>query len=172
MSDFVRITIDDSQLQAALARLESSALDMTPAMRKIAGTLAMVVEDNFEAEGRPRWTPSQRASSESGVTLQQTGRLASSIITDYDASSVVIGSNVEYARIHQLGGKTKAHTIRPNQKKALAFGGHVVKSVNHPGSDIPARPYLPVTADGDLQPEASEAVLGTVLRYLKTAAGI
>lgn len=150
MSEFVSITVDDSQLQAALKRLESSVLDMTPAMRKIAGTLAMVVEDNFEAEGRPRWTPSQRASSEGGVTLQQTGRLASSIITDYDAASVVIGSNVEYARIHQLGGQ--------------AGRGHKV--------ELPARPYLPVTADGDLQPEASDAVLATVLRHLKTAAGI
>lgn len=150
MNEFVSITVDDKQLQAALARLESSVLDMTPAMRKIAGTLAMVVEDNFAAEGRPRWTPSQRASSESGVTLQQTGRLASSIVTDYDAASVVIGSNAEYARIHQLGGQ--------------AGRGHAV--------ELPARPYLPVTADGDLQPEASEAVLGTVLRHLKTAAGI
>lgn len=150
MSDFVSITVDDKQLQAALQRLESSVLDMTPAMRKIAGTLAHVVEENLEAEGRPRWTPSQRASSEGGVTLQQTGRLASSIVTDYDAASVVIGSNAEYARIHQLGGK--------------AGRGHSV--------ELPARPYLPVTADGDLQPEASEAVLGTVLRHLKTAAGI
>lgn len=150
MSEFVSITVDDKQLQAALARLESSVLDMTPAMRKIAGTLAHVVEENLEAEGRPRWKPSQRASSESGVTLQQTGRLASSIVTDYDASSVVIGSNAEYARIHQLGGK--------------AGRGHSV--------ELPARPYLPVTADGDLQPEASEAVLATVLRHLKTAGGI
>jgi len=150
MNEFVSITVDDKQLQAALARLESSVLDMTPAMRKIAGTLAMVVEDNFAAEGRPRWTPSQRASSESGVTLQQTGRLASSIVTDYDAASVVIGSNAEYARIHQLGGK--------------AGRGQSV--------EVEARPYLPVTTDGDLQPEASEAVLGTVLRHLKTAAGI
>ena len=42
MNEFVSITVDDKQLQAALARLESSVLDMIPAMRKIAGTLAMV----------------------------------------------------------------------------------------------------------------------------------
>ncbi|WP_197329537.1 phage virion morphogenesis protein [Ralstonia syzygii] len=172
MSDFVRINIDDKPLQAALTRLEASVLDMTPAMRKIAATLEAVVEENFEAEGRPRWKPSERAQAEDGMTLQKTGRLASSVTTDYNASTVVIGSNVAYARIHQLGGKTKPHVIRPKAKKALAFGGHVVKSVNHPGSEIPARPFLPVTSDGDLQPEASEAVLGTILRHLKTAAGV
>lgn len=150
MSDFVSITVDDKQLQAALQQLESSVRDMTPAMRKIAGTLAKVVEDNFAAEGRPRWQPSQRAASSGGRTLQQTGRLAASIVTDYNTSSVRIGSNVDYARIHQLGGQ--------------AGRGHAVT--------LPPRPYLPVTASGELQPEASEAVLATVLRHLKTAAGI
>ncbi len=172
MSGAVSITIDDSQLRSALQRLERAGINLTPAMRKIAGTLEQVVEANFEAEGRPRWEPSARAKNENGATLQKSGRLASSITTDYDASSVVIGSNVEYAAIHQFGGKTKAHTIRPVKAKALAFGGSVVKSVNHPGSTIPARPFLPVTADGNLQPEASEEVLDTLLRHLQHAAGI
>lgn len=150
MSEFVSITINDRALQETLQRLERSALDLTPAMRKIAGTLAHQVEENFETEGRPRWTPSKRAASEGGQTLQKTGRLASSIASDYDARSATIGSNVVYARIHQLGGQ--------------AGRGRKV--------EIEARPYLPVTADGDLQPEASEAVLDTVLNHLKTAAGI
>ncbi|VVD97904.1 phage virion morphogenesis protein [Pandoraea communis] len=172
MSEFVRIDIDDSRLQAGLKHLASAASDMTPAMRKIAATLESVVEENFEAEGRPRWTPSGRAKSEAGVTLQKSGRLAASVTTDHNANTVVIGSNVVYARIHQLGGKTSPHVIRPRAKKALAFGGRVLASVNHPGSDIPARPFLPVTSDGALQPEATDAVLGTILRHLKAAAGV
>lgn len=50
-----------------------------------------------------------------------------------------IGSNVKYAAIHEFGGKTPPRTIYPRKKKALAFGGVVVKKVNHPGSKIPAR---------------------------------
>ena len=38
--------------------------------------------------------------------------------------------------------------------------------------EIPARPYLPLTTDGDLQPEAREEVLDTILRHLKRAAGV
>ena len=62
----------------------------------------------------------------------------------------MIGSNKEYAAIHQFGG--------------MAGRGRKV--------EIPARPYLPLTTDGDLQPEAREEVLDTILRHLKRAAGV
>ncbi len=54
-----------------------------------------------------------------------------------------IGDNVIYARIHEFGGRTSAHDIRPKTAKALRFplGGRMAfaKVVHHPGSDIPAR---------------------------------
>ncbi len=66
-----------------------------------------------------------------------------------DAGYIVgeIGSQgVPYARIHEFGGTTKPHEIRPRVREALAFkiGGKQVfaKVVHHPGSRIPARPYL------------------------------
>lgn len=46
MSDFVSVTIDDSQLQVTLQRLEHAGVDLSPAMRKIAGALEKVTEDN------------------------------------------------------------------------------------------------------------------------------
>ncbi|CBJ43005.1 phage virion morphogenesis protein [Ralstonia solanacearum] len=173
MSKFVSITVGNEQFQVALSRLASSVLDMTPAMRKIAGTLEHVVEENFEAEGRPRWQPLStstvdarlggkkaytktgklRASAQRQLSsfriLQHTGQLAASVSSAYDSTEAAIGSNKVYAAIHQFGG-------------AAGRGGKV---------DILARPYLPVTVDGSLQPEAHEAVLGTILRHIKTAAG-
>lgn len=67
-----------------------------------------------------------------------------------DGNDYVVGEigtqGVPYARIHEFGGKTAPHVIVPRVRKALSFimGGNkvVVKSVNHPGSTIPARPYL------------------------------
>lgn len=58
-----------------------------------------------------------------------------------------IGSaGVPYARIHELGGTTKPHEIRPRNKLALKFSGGngdvFAKVVRHPGSKIPARPYM------------------------------
>lgn len=55
--------------------------------------------------------------------LQLEGQLATSITTQYDNESAVIGSNLAYAAIHQLGGQ--------------AGKGKKVS--------IPARPYLNLT---------------------------
>lgn len=175
MSEFVSIIVDDSQLGAALRRLEHAGIDLAPAMRKIAQAMHKVTEDNFAAEGRPKWKPlsevtkhrrlggkkaykkngaltaaAQRRQDAGFRILQHTGQLASSISTDYDSTSAVVGSNLMYAAIHQFGG--------------MAGRGRKVA--------IPARPYLPMTADGNLQPQAREEVLDTVLRHLKTAAGV
>ncbi|MDR0402031.1 MAG: phage virion morphogenesis protein, partial [Treponema sp.] len=65
--------------------------------------------------------------------------------------SVIVGSNMVYSRIHQEGGKTGAHIIKPRHKKALAFKGIVRRLVKHPGSDIPARPFLGVPKDFERQ---------------------
>lgn len=56
------------------------------------------------------------------------------------------GQAVKYAAIHEFGGQTKAHIIRPKNKKALSFtvGGKTIcrKMVHHPGSKMPERSYL------------------------------
>jgi phage virion morphogenesis protein len=171
VSEFVSIVIDDRKLQEGLKRLELAAVDLAPAMRKIAQTLAKVTEDNFEAEGRPKWkalsevtvhmrlggskaykkdgklTAAAQRRKDAGLRiLQDTGQLASSVTTRSDTSSATIGSNLVYAAIHQFGGD--------------AGRGKKVS--------IPARPYLPITADGELQPEARSEVLDTVLRHLES----
>jgi HK97 gp10 family phage protein len=87
----------------------------------------------------------------SGPVLKaRTGRLRRSIRaraqgTGMDAVAAV-GSTVEYAAIHEFGGKTAPRTILPRRAKALRFGvgGRTVfaRSVNHPGSRIPEKPYM------------------------------
>ena len=80
-----------------------------------------------------------------------TGRLKRSITRGQPFSTprgraINVGTNVVYARIQEFGGTTRPHIIRPRVKQALAFsvGGDrvIVKSANHPGSIIPAHPYL------------------------------
>lgn len=175
MSDFVSIIVDDRELQAALQRLERSGVDLAPAMRKIAQALATVTEANFAAEGRPKWKPlsevtkhmrlggnkaykkngaltaaAQRRQDAGFRILQHRGQLASSITESHDSTQAAAGSNLVYAAIHQFGGEAGR-----NRKVTIA-----------------ARPYLPTTADNELQPEAREEVLDTVLRHLQGAAGI
>ena len=120
-------------------------------MRSIAAVMLSAVEDNFSQQGRPSWKPSQRAIKQGGKTLQDTGRLAASIVSSYMATRATVGTNVVYAAIQQFGGKTAPRIIYPKNKKALFWPGakHPVKKVNHPGSVIPARPFLCLTP-GDI----------------------
>lgn len=165
---FEEIKIESQSVMSIFNQLERAGQDMSPVMSGIALELERQTEKNFEAEGRPKWLGIQpRKGREGGKILQDTGQLAASITSSSDAASATVGTNKVYAAIQQRGGKTSPHVIKARNKKALAFGGHVVKSVNHPGSNIPARPFLPVDAQDNLQPEAESAILGLANDYLK-----
>jgi phage gpG-like protein len=87
----------------------------------------------------------------SGPVLNvRTGTLRRSITSqtfqESDRVRGVISASARYARIHELGGKTRPHEIRPKHAKALHFfaGGSEIfaRAVHHPGSKIPERSYL------------------------------
>ena len=85
---------------------------------------------------------------------RRTGQLENSIIYEIEQIVGRVGSNLRYARIHELGGTTRPHVIRPRRVAALRFfiGADVVfaRSVRHPGSHIPPRPYLRPALDQNL----------------------
>ena len=148
MSDFIEIKIDNQEVERRLQEIAKKSSNLRPLMKNIAGIFASVTEDNFAKEGRPdKWidlsevTKKQRKKigKYPGQILQVSGQLASSVNTYYDNDSAVIGSNLEYAAIHQLGGQAGRN------KKVT----------------IHARPYLKLT-DDDL-----EEVLIATEQYLK-----
>ena len=66
---------------------------------------------------------------------------------DNDESGVTIMTGKQkYAAILHFGGKTPAHEIWYKNKRALSFTWKglpvIYGKVNHPGSKIPARPYM------------------------------
>ncbi|WP_428980619.1 phage virion morphogenesis protein [Chromobacterium piscinae] len=71
-----------------------------------------------------------------------------------------------YAATHQLGWRAKPYEIRLHNKKALAWAsGHSVRKVNHPGSEIPTRPFLA------LEDRDEREVMETVEAYLRSSLG-
>lgn len=132
MGNNIEIKIDNQEVNHILLDVASKCNDLRPLMKNIAGIMACSVEENFKEEGRPeKWidlsesTKKQRKKSGHypGQILQVTGQLASSITTNYDENSATIGSNLDYAAIHQLGGLA-------GKKQSI---------------NIPARPYLILT---------------------------
>jgi phage virion morphogenesis protein len=129
------LTVDDSVLKEHLRRLQGFATNATPAFAEIGEMMLTSVEENFAAEGRYsapkswrggtiKWkdlaTATVRARQKRGKgahpILQVSGILASSIHSEPSADSVVVGTNIEYAAIHQYGGQAgrgKKVTIPP-----------------------------------------------------------
>ena len=131
-----------------MQELASRGENLRPLMKNIAGIMATATEDNFKDEGRPeKWVDlsettkkqRQKIGKYPGQILQVSGQLASSVSTAYDNNSAVIGSNLAYAAIHQLGGQAGK-----NKK-----------------TTIPARPYLKLT-DNDF-----EEIIAEVEDFLK-----
>ena len=130
----IEIKIDNKDVEKKLLELAQKSKNLRPLMKNIAGIFASATEENFKNEGRPdKWTELSEATKKQrtkqkkwpGQILQVSGQLASSISTQYDDESAVIGSNLDYAAIHQLGGQAGKN------KKV----------------EIPARPYLKLTDD-------------------------
>ena len=130
----IEIKIDNKDVERKLLELAQKGENLRPLMKNIAGIFASATEENFKNEGRPdKWTELAEATKKQrtkqkkwpGQILQVSGQLASSISTQYDDESAIIGSNLDYAAIHQLGGQTGKN------KKVT----------------IPARPYIKLTDD-------------------------
>lgn len=126
----------------------------------------------------------------------RTGRLRSSIryLLAEQASelTVTFGSDVPYAAIHEFGGRTPAHDIRPRKRRFLRFvspnysgtvrrtksgklarrqaDGAVVfaQVVHHPGSVIPKRAFLEPGVSG--QVPRFERAIADVLERAVTGA--
>lgn len=157
----ITVQLDHQRLQQALRKVEWAVGDLAPLMRGVAAELASITEENFEIQGQGSndWpalsevTASRREKTGNwpGQMLQVSAAgLAASITTQASDSSALVGSNKPYAAMMHFGGDKS--------------------DFPHLWGDIPARPYLPMDAEGNLQPEAEETILDLALAHLEKAA--
>lgn len=144
----IEIKFEHRIVQEKLLDIAKRVENLRPLMKNIAGIFSYSTEENFKKEGRPdKWlalaesTKKQRTKKRKwpGQILQVEGKLAASINTYYDNDSAIIGSNLEYAAIHQLGGQAGRN-----------------KSV-----EIPARPYLGITD------EEQQEIIDLIVKYIE-----
>jgi phage virion morphogenesis protein len=137
----------DDDYTAKMEQLIAGTVVAPRLMQALAGIMMDEVEENFAQEGRPEWMglkPSTikaraKAGHWPGKILQVSGQLAASISESSTADTAVVGTNKEYAAIHQLGGK--------------AGRGKKVK--------IEPRPFLVITEQGE------ERILTRTQNYLR-----
>lgn len=153
------VELDHQRLQTALRKVEWAVGDLAPLMRGIAAELGSQTEENFQEEGRPDWadlsdvttTRREKNGNWPGQMLQVSAAgLAASVTTHATDSSALVGSNKPYAAMMQFGGDKS--------------------DFPHLWGDIPGRPYLPMNAEGELQPETEDAILELAMNHLEKAA--
>lgn len=106
-----------------LRSLHDSAINLREPYEEIGQYLVSETQMRFQRGVTPEdnvWPASERVKREGGQTLVNHARLVQSITYQTTDTSLEVGSNVVYAAIHQLGGRTGR--------------GHAAV--------IPARPYL------------------------------
>lgn len=127
-----------------------------------------------------------------GKMLQARGALAASVDTSYTRTESRVGSNKVYAAIQHLGGTinraaystkvrhrtdAKGELLRTSyfKGKGLVFAKDSHKRVMTRWFEvaahsitIPARPYFPFGADGQLQPSTRDKVYAKVNDYLRS----
>lgn len=149
-----------ARLQEQIARLNDLSVPLTRAGIIVRDAAVTRIK---EQGGDETWAPSKKTLVRtirpmrkgglpltiegSGHTGIDTGRMWQSIgISQNNADSVTIGTNVRYARWFQEGtGIFAGHapwTVHAKSKKALAFDGIVVKSATIPGQ--PGRVFLKI----------------------------
>lgn len=145
------ITINIEELQEKLSKASAALADKTPLLRRIANTLQNVTEESFDKQASPfgeKWkdnAPSTKAKKRGNKVLIKSGLLSQSFTQKVTGSSAQVGTNKEYAAIHQFGGK--------------AGRG---KKVN-----IPARPFMPIKQNGEIPKDLGDRLEREVVDYLK-----
>jgi phage virion morphogenesis protein len=140
------IKSNSDEVQGLINQLEKKLGNLTPALRDIAEHLQNSTQQRFVDQVAPDGTPWAKLQpsyqrikpKHKDRILFLEGELEKNFNSAINNNELKFGTNIPYAAHHQFG--TKPYTITPKSKKALAFGGVVVKKVNHPG--LPARPFL------------------------------
>lgn len=196
MARFV-VEVDARSFLRVAARLDQATTDWRRFFEKGLGPIILrMVDQNFRRQGRPgEWTPlhprtlaRRRKGGVGARILADTGRLRQSIVAanapghvfQNTPRAMTIGTNLEYANIHQFGGtvklKPRAAQLRFARMKdgRLLFAGKDGKvkgrrrrivaearvMIGGQEITIPARPFLL------FQPQDRDSVLRAMTGYL------
>lgn len=126
-------------------RLSSLTPHVRQRLRSVIGTKMIDLREGVKGKVSTLFNRGTSSRPGSGRLLASIGGEMSESVTD--VSATVFSRGVPYARIHEYGGQTRAHTILPRNASVLAFMGRdgkmvFARKVNHPGSNIPERSFM------------------------------
>jgi phage virion morphogenesis protein len=119
MSDEIKVEINDTVVQKYFRDVENKGKTVAPLLEQLGSIIQDAIGDNFEQQGRPAWQPLKASTLKertklgyTGPILQRTGKLKRSITRKTGTNFVIVGTNLEYAAIHNFGGPTgRNHSV-------------------------------------------------------------
>ena len=124
----IELTVDDAEVQAALAKLTAAVKDTTPLMRDIGEHLLNSTRERFRTQTAPdgtHWAPlststKRRKKHNRDKILTERGFLRGGLTYQADRDSVAIGSPSIYAGTHQFSAE-RGHSV-PRARGVLSPG--------------------------------------------------
>lgn len=178
------VEVRSAEAEGALARAEGRLRDLSEPMARIGQRLLADIHRNFRSGGwypRP-WAPSRRARKQGGQTLVDSGLLRRSMQQRSGPDYAEAGSGLVYARIHQEGGTlsipARVQPVRARKGLRMAVfakrgsfaqrktGAVGIRFIPAHTVRMPARPFLPVSADGRLAPATDTFVREQIGGYV------
>jgi phage gpG-like protein len=149
----IEIEILDKQVRKKMDDLLAASGNVTPAMQVVGRKVKTKVQLGFRTGTDPWGNPWKPLSpmTRKGQPLRNTGHLMASITAQTTGDSVEIGTNlqsngVKFPAVHQFG-----MTIKPVSAKYLSWVNALGIRFNVKKVTIPARPFLPLDANGNTE---------------------
>lgn len=189
----ITIEVQDQAVRQALDALARRVSNLQPVLQDIAEDIVQRSKARFGPGVGPdgvKWKP-KKVPNGRPTLIGDTGDLRRQIVRSAaSATSVTVGASAPYAAIHQFGGTIQRQagqaTVRhrTNAKgellRSAIMGGRglifakathkrsVTRSFDRRAYTIrmPARPFLPIRADGTLYPAEQAAILAALNEWL------
>ena len=174
------IQVSDQAVLAALTRLQNAVEHPQPIMHAIGEGVMERIKERFASatgpDGQP-WaanspvTLARYIASRGGKNFKKDGSLNKRGQALATSKKPLQGISGDLARQFHVAATDDSVTIGSTMKYAAMqqFGGTRAEFPNLWG-DIPARPFFPVTADGDLYPQESDLIVAQLAGYIQGAA--
>lgn len=176
------ITLRDQAVRAALDALAKRVTNPRPVLDDIGQDIVQRAQHRFVTSTGPdgqRWKPNSAATlakligrvSKSKSNTRKDGALSAKGLRTVGAKRPLVGESHRLERqiSHSASARqlvVKASTVYAAMQQ---FGGHKSKFPKLWG-DIPARPFLPIKADGSLYPQEQSLILKALNAYLSDGA--